>query len=181
VSTKKALELVNGSGKNVAATITPHHLLKNFDDMAGNLFQPALFCKPVLKGRADMEFLQQEVLRGNRKVFYGSDSAPHPAERKKSADVPAGVYSAPAGIPALAGFILERAGIERGKELLEDFCSNRGARFYGLEPVTAALTLEKRPWRVPDETSGCIPFCRGEEMMWRAAGVSDPSGTALPR
>ncbi|MFP4384678.1 MAG: amidohydrolase family protein [Spirochaetia bacterium] len=173
VSTKEAMELVNSCGENTAATITPHHLLKNIDDMAGALFRPSLFCKPVLKGRADMEFLREEVLGGNPKVFYGSDSAPHPAERKKSDAVPAGVYSSPSGIPALAGFIFDRAGVKKGKELIENFCSKRGAIFYGLEPATGTLTLERRPWKVPDEISGCIPFCRGEEILWHASGIND--------
>ena len=69
---------------NVAATVTLHHLMITLDDVAGGLLQPDLFCKPIAKTPRDRDALCQAVFSGHPKLFFGSDSAPHPRHKKES-------------------------------------------------------------------------------------------------
>ena len=46
-----------------------------------------------------------------------------------------------------------------------------GARFYGLPVSTTRITLEKRPWSVPEQLgeggNAVVPFAAGEELAWK--------------
>lgn len=94
ITTAAALDLLDRH-PNLAATVTVHHLLTTLDDVAGGLLQPHLFCKPVPKRPEDRAALQAAALRAHPRLMFGSDSAPHPRERKEAAACAAGVFSAP--------------------------------------------------------------------------------------
>jgi len=145
------------------ATVTLQHLLFTLDDLVGGLLNPHLFCKPLVKGDADREAIRERVLDGDSRFFFGSDSAPHPKGAKESGACPAGCYTAPLLLPALAAWFEEQAALDR----LEAFLCDFGRLFYGMDSNSGTVLLEKTPWRVPDEADGCVPLMAGRELSWR--------------
>jgi dihydroorotase len=165
VSSAALLDFVLASPERVSATVTAHHLLLTLDDLIGEGLDPHLYCKPVLKPARDRDALRDAVLRGERKLFFGSDSAPHPRRAKEAARAAAGIYSSPVAVAALAGLFDSRGALPA----LEGFLSRRGAAFYGLGPAAGRLRLERREWVVPGEIDGVVPMLAGKTMAWTAA------------
>jgi len=168
ITTKDAVDFVSQSKKNVAATITPHHLLANRNHMLVGGINPHYYCLPVLKRKhPHQEALVVAATSGSSKFFLGTDSAPHDIVQKESACGCAGVFSAHAAIELYAEAFDGVNKIEK----LEGFASYFGADFYGLPRNTDSITLEKAVWKVPDsyEFSGSkvVPFYAGEELSWR--------------
>jgi len=168
LSSAAGVEAVLLLPENVAATVTVHHLLFTLDDMLGSHLNPHLYCKPVVKGMRDRAAIQRVVLEGNRRFFFGSDSAPHPRAAKEGATGAAGVYSMPVSLSLLAEFFERHGEIER----LESFVSRFGALFYGFPPNEGSLRLEQSSWEVPAELDGVVPLCAGRQLSWRVAEVS---------
>jgi dihydroorotase len=167
ITTKDAVDFVNESEINIAATITPHHLLANRNHMLVGGIKPHFYCLPVLKRRTPhQDSLVRAATSGSAKFFLGTDSAPHEKHQKESACGCAGVFSAHAAIELYAE-AFERAG---KIEMLEGFASFFGADFYGLPRNQEKITLEKAKWRVPDSYnfsgSHVTPFFSGEELSW---------------
>ncbi|ADN02907.1 dihydroorotase [Spirochaeta thermophila DSM 6192] len=146
----------------VAGTITLHHLLFTLDDLLGGRLNPHLFCKPVVKTSADRDALREAAFSGDPHFFFGSDSAPHPRE-KKEREGAAGCYTAPYALEALAS-LFEAHGV---LGVLEGFVSERGARFYGLLLNEERVVLRKEEWVVPAEYHGVVPACAGMRLGWR--------------
>lgn len=166
LSTREAAEFVASGPDRLGATVTAHHLSFTFDDLAGQAFDPHLFCKPLLQGPPHRKALRKAVLTCGR-VFFGSDSAPHPRGNKESGRIPAGVYAAPVALPLLAAAFEEEGCLDR----LEDFVSRRGAAFYGLPPNRGRVRLFREPWRVPEELDGAVPAAAGKTLDWNAERV----------
>jgi len=143
ITTFQAVAKVINLPETVAATITVHHLFLTLDDIIGGGLSPHNFCKPVAKRESDREALRHAVLWGNPKFFLGTDSAPHPRDRKECASGCAGVFTAPVAMPLLAQFFEEHAG-KNWRKGLEEFSSLHGAKFYGLPKNSGKLTLIRR-------------------------------------
>ncbi len=167
VSTAALLGFVLSAPARVAATVTAHHLLLTLDDLLGEGLETHLFCKPVLKTSRDRDALRDAVLRGEGRLFFGSDSAPHPRAAKEAPRAAAGIYSSPCAVAALAGLFDSEGGLGG----LEAFLSRRGAAFYGLPPPEGRLSLERREWVVPGELDGVVPMLAGQTLAWRVARV----------
>jgi len=168
ISTKDAVDFVFHSKENVAATITPHHLLANRNHLLVGGIRPHYYCLPVLKKRSPhQEALVAAATSGSPKFFLGTDSAPHDKKQKESACGCAGVFSANAAIELYA----EAFDRENKIESLEAFASHFGPDFYGLPRNTDTIVLEKNAWKVPTSYSfsdfEVIPFFAGEELSWR--------------
>ena len=168
ITTKDAVDYVLGCKDNIAATITPHHLLANRNHMLVGGIKPHYYCLPVLKRHnPDQKALVKAAISGNPKFFLGTDSAPHDREKKESACGCAGIFSAHAAIELYAEVFDGEGSIER----LEGFASIFGPDFYGLPHNREQITLEKSPWRVPDyyEFAGSklTPFFAGAELSWK--------------
>ncbi|KAF2861285.1 Dihydroorotase [Piedraia hortae CBS 480.64] len=135
-TTAAAIETVKACGPTVAATITAHHLFMVVDDWAGD---PHCYCKPVAKLPRDRWALVKAVVGGNKKFFFGSDSAPHAIESKRADSVAAGVFTQPHAVgyvvEALAEAVRQRVVKEEEitEEGLANFLSGFGRRFYKLE------------------------------------------------
>jgi dihydroorotase len=166
LSSAALLGFVLSAPDRVSAGVTAHHLLLTLDDLLGEALDPHLFCKPVLKTARDRDALRDAVFRGERRVFFGSDSAPHPRSAKESGRAASGIYSSPVAVAALAGLFAEAAALGE----LEGFLARRGAEFYGLPPARGRLLLERSPWIVPAEADGCVPMLAGRRLEWRVAG-----------
>ncbi len=166
LSTREAAEFVLAGPDRLGATVTAHHLSFTTDDLAGGALRPHLFCKPVLQDRTHRDALRKAVLSCDR-VFFGSDSAPHPRGLKESGEAPAGVYAAPVALPLLAAVFEEEEALDR----LEAFVSFRGARFYGLPPNRGRIRLTREPWTVPEEMDGAVPAAAGSTLAWNVERV----------
>lgn len=167
ITTATAADFVNQAGTNVAATITPHHLLVNRNAMLAGGIRPHLYCLPILKTEGDRRALINAATSGNPKFFLGTDSAPHARHRKESACGCAGIYSSHAAIELYAEVFDQENALDK----LEAFASFHGADFYGLPRNKDSITLQKQDWLVPeslpfgDET--VIPFRAGETIHWK--------------
>jgi len=168
ITTKDAVDYVLESKNNVAATITPHHLLANRNHMLAGGIKPHYYCLPVLKRRNPHQMaLVKAAISGNPKFFLGTDSAPHDRKKKETACGCAGIFTAHAAIELYAEAFDGEGAIER----LEGFASIFGPDFYGLPHNQEKITLEKSPWRVPEHYefagSKLTPFFAGAELSWR--------------
>jgi len=168
ITTKDAVDYVFGCKDNIAATITPHHLLANRNHMLVGGIKPHYYCLPVLKRQnPDQKALLKAATSGSSKFFLGTDSAPHDREKKESACGCAGIFSAHAAIELYAEAFDGEGAIER----LEGFASIFGPDFYGLPHNREKITLELSPWKVPKHYefagSKLTPFFAGAELSWR--------------
>ncbi len=165
VSSIAMLGFVLSAPARVAATLTAHHLLFGLDDLLGEGMNPHLFCKPILKPPRDRDALREAVLRGEPRLFFGSDSAPHPRSAKEGPRAAAGIYSSPSAVAALAGLFDSEGRMGE----LEAFLSRRGAAFYGLPPPQGRLSLVRSEWVVPGEIDGVVPMLAGKTLSWTAS------------
>ncbi|MBT8131756.1 MAG: dihydroorotase, partial [Gammaproteobacteria bacterium] len=147
ITTAEAVHFVNDQEENVAATITPQHLLLTRNDLLAGGLKPHHYCIPILKSRNDRKALVEAAVSGDPRYFLGTDSAPHAKHEKESACGCAGVYSAHAALEIYAE-IFEDAG---ATSKLEAFASFNGADFYGLPRNTDRIALEKESWIVPED------------------------------
>jgi len=161
ITTRNAVDFVLASGKNLAATITPHHLLYNRNALFQGGLRPHYYCLPVLKQEGDREALIKAAVSGNPKFFLGTDSAPHARAAKESACGCAGIFNAPAGIELYAEAFEQAGALER----LEAFASFHGADFYRLPRNHTKITLLKKTWTMPES----YPFAGQQIMPLRAA------------
>uniref|UniRef100_UPI00404886B4 dihydroorotase n=1 Tax=Yoonia sp. TaxID=2212373 RepID=UPI00404886B4 len=139
VTTKEAVDYVRDSSKNMAATITTHHLIINRNHILSGGIKPHYYCLPVAKREAHRIALVQAAISGDKRFFLGTDSAPHTDPAKLQACGCAGCFTAPNTMSCLAE-VFDAAGA-LGK--LEAFTSLNGPRYYGLAPNVRTLTLTK--------------------------------------
>jgi dihydroorotase len=144
ITTREAINFVL-ENNNISATITPHHLLANRNDMLVGGIRPHYFCLPILKREIHQKALIKIAISGNPKFFLGTDSAPHTIQNKETACGCAGVFSAHAAIE-LYTMVFEQAN---ALDKLEGFASFFGADFYGLKRNKNKITLVKENWKVP--------------------------------
>jgi len=168
ITTREAAAFVLGHARNVAATITPQHLLYSRNALfAGNYLRPHNFCLPVLKREAHRQALLKVATSGDPRFFLGTDSAPHPKHLKENACGCAGCYSAPVALPMYAEAFEDAAALDR----LEGFASRFGADFYGLPPHEDTVTLTREAWTVPSDyafgDATIVPLRAGEVLRWR--------------
>ena len=167
ITTQQAVEFVFSENERVGATITVHHLLFNRNDMLASGVRPHFYCLPILKRSSHQHALVEAATSGNPSFFLGTDSAPHARHDKESDCGCAGVYTAPAAIELYAE-VFEHAG---ALDKLENFASQFGPRFYGLDPNKGAITLERSEWSMPAQydlgTDTVIPVRAGGSLSWR--------------
>ena len=166
ITTRNAVQFVEVTGPNIAATVSAHHLLLNRNALFLGGIRPHHYCLPVLKREAHREALIEAVTSGNPKFFLGTDSAPHARRAKEAACGCAGVYTAHAAIELYAIAFEEAGALDK----LEGFASRFGPQFYGLPVNDDTITLAREDWTVP----AAIPFGDGEELVPLRAGDSIP-------
>ncbi|WP_203140647.1 dihydroorotase [Marinobacter mangrovi] len=167
ITTADSARYVMESERNLAATITPQHLLYNRNHMLVGGIRPHLYCLPILKRQQHQQALQDAVVSGDARFFLGTDSAPHDTSRKESACGCAGCFSAPAAIELYAEAFEDLGVLDK----LEAFASFNGPDYYGLPRNTDTITLVKEPWTQADSLplgEGRItPLRAGETIRWR--------------
>ena len=165
ITTAEAARLVCQSGENLAASVTPQHLLLNRNDLLVGGVHPHHYCLPVLKRESHRQALLEAVSGAQaHKFFLGTDSAPHPQHAKENACGCAGMFSAATAIELYAEAFEQIGAL--GK--LEAFASKNGARFYGLPENTDTITLVKQAQTVPNS----FPIGNGGQLVPMRAGGS---------
>lgn len=167
ISTKTAVEFVKQAPKTLAATITPHHLLLNRNDLLLGGIRPHYYCLPIVKRKEDQKALIEAATSGNPKFFLGTDSAPHAISQKENACGCAGIYSSHAAIELYTEIFEEHGVLNQ----LESFASLNGANFYRLPINKESITLVKESWKVPEKLSfgkeSLIPLAAGKMLRWK--------------
>jgi dihydroorotase len=169
ITTRDAVQYVEVTGANVAATITAHHLLMNRNALFQDGIRPHHYCLPVLKREEHRDALVEAATSGNPKFFLGTDSAPHARGAKETACGCAGIYTAHAALELYATAFEEAGALDR----LEAFASEHGANFYGLPHNRGKLTLVREEWRVPETLDfggePLVPLRAGDTVPWKLA------------
>ncbi len=167
ITTKDAADFVTEAPRNVAATITAHHLLMNRNDMFKSGIQPHHYCLPILKREEHRIALMKAAVSGNTKFFLGTDSAPHARHTKEAACGCAGMYTAHTALELYAEAFDKANALEK----LEGFASFYGADFYGLPRNTERITLTRESWTVPDslpfDGDVLVPLRAGQSLSWK--------------
>lgn len=175
ITTSAAVQFVREASKNVAATITPQHLLFNRNDLLVGGLKPHYYCLPILKRSQDQEALIAAAISNDPSFFLGTDSAPHVKSAKQSACGCAGIYSAHAALEFYATVFEEHHALDR----LEGFASIFGANFYQLPLNAHKVCLTKQAWPVPEELSfgeeTVVPLLAGQNIAWQVRPVAATS------
>jgi len=167
ITTAQAVEFIQSTPTNVAATITPQHLLFNRNDIFKGGIRPHYYCLPILKREKHREALVKAAISGNPKFFLGTDSAPHSQTAKESACGCAGMYSAHAAIELYAEAFDQNNAID----MLEGFASKFGPAFYQLPENQDQITLINEEHQIEESyhfgNEKLIPLKAGEAIQWK--------------
>ena len=162
ISDRRSIDFVAGLSDKVAGTITAHHLFLTLDDVIGADMNPHTFCKPVVKRPEDREALQKAAFSGDKKFFFGSDSAPHLKAKKESGSAGGGIYSSPVAVPLMAELFEKNGQLDK----LENFMSVYGPAFYGIKPAESRIALVQKKSTIPAVIDGIVPLLAGKTLSW---------------
>jgi hypothetical protein len=170
ITTAEAVAFVEAAAPNVAATVTPHHLLLNRNAIFAGGIRPHAYCLPVAKRERHRLAVRRAAVSGSPKFFLGTDSAPHAVEAKETGCGCAGIFNAPFALESYAAVFEAEGALDR----FEAFASENGAIFYGLPLNEGSVTLERAEVVVPDclpaAGTNVVPFLAGETLGWRFVG-----------
>jgi dihydroorotase len=176
VTTREAVQFVTSARPDIAATITPQHLLLNRNAIFQGGIRPHHYCLPVLKRERDRTALVEAATGADARFFLGTDSAPHARHTKEHACGCAGIFSAHAAIELYADAFEQAGRLDR----LQAFASERGPDFYGLPRNSEHITLERSPWTPPTSYAfgedQLVPFRAGESIAWKMVEESGVVG-----
>lgn len=169
ITTRDGAHYVRDSKANLAATITTHHLMINRNHMLAGGIRPHYYCLPIVKREEHRQALVKAATSADSRFFLGTDSAPHTRSTKLSECGCAGVFNAINTMECLASLFEQ----EKALEQLEAFTSLNGAAWYGLEPNSQTITLEKRTSELPlcapisiGTDDAVVPFDPAQPIYW---------------
>ena len=139
VTTREAVDYVRAAPRDLAATITTHHLVLNRNDLLAGGIRPHYYCLPVAKREHHRLALRAAATSGDARFFLGTDSAPHIDANKQSGCGCAGCFTAPNTLSILAEVFEQDDALDR----LEGFVSRHGPAFYGLPVNDTTITLTR--------------------------------------
>ena len=145
ITTAEAAALVEGDDEFLAATITPHHLFLDDAHASAHPMAAHATCMPIIKSLRDKEALRKLAVSGHPRVFAGTDTAPHPVEKKHAGLCACGAFVAPGALEAYATVFDEMGALteESGERRFNAFMSENGPRFYGIPPAEWHISLRK--------------------------------------
>ncbi|MEL6948422.1 MAG: dihydroorotase, partial [Pseudomonadota bacterium] len=172
VTTQNAVDYVMANPRNLAATITTHHLIINRNHILAGGIRPHFYCLPVAKRETHRLALRRAATGGDARFFLGTDSAPHATHLKENACGCAGCFTAPNTMSLLAHVFEEDGALDQ----LEAFACRNGPAFYGLPVNQDTLTLTKRsapvdfPATWPSPAGDVTVFDPGFPIHWAVDG-----------
>ena len=139
ITTKEATIYVNEGNRNLAASITPHHLALNRNIIFVGGIKPHYYCLPILKREKHRKALVKFATSGNPKFFLGTDTAPHLIQDKENSCGCAGIFNSTYCLPILAQIFDDENSVSK----LESFVSINGANHYNLKLNKEKIRLKK--------------------------------------
>ena len=167
ITTADAIALLDNYA-NLYATVTLHHLMITLDDLAGGLLRPHLFCKPIAKRPEDRAALLKAAINAHPKLMFGSDSAPHPIDKKEACGCAAGIFTAPIALAALVELFDKHQSLPN----LQAFVSDNAQRIYNIKPPQKSVTLTAKPFKVPERYGNVIPMFANKEISWSIVEIN---------
>ena len=161
ITTKEAVDFV--IKHNIHATITPHHLLLDRNDIFKGGINPHHYCLPILKKSIDREALVEAAISGKPNFFMGTDSAPHLKCNKLSSCGCAGIFNCTVAIELVTSLFEKHGKLIN----LERFISTNGCDFYNLKYNENYINLIKEEWIVPNEYDNVVPLYAGKTISWK--------------
>ncbi len=140
VTTEDGVQYIRAADRNLAGSITTHHLIINRNDILVGGIRPHYYCLPVAKRENHRQALRKAAASGDIRFFLGTDSAPHVDPLKECGCGCAGIYTSINTMSCLA-HVFE---VENALDKLEAFTSLNGPAWYGLLPNEETITLVKR-------------------------------------
>ena len=169
ITTTEAAAYIGETEKNLAATITAHHLIINRNAIFQGGIRPHLYCLPIAKREKHRLALRRAATSGDPRFFLGTDSAPHAILTKETACGCAGIFTAASAVELYAEVFDEEGALDR----FEAFASLNGPAFYGLPVNESRITLRRAPYTVLTHIGegdlAVVPFRAGETLRWRLA------------
>lgn len=168
VTTEDGVGWVKDGGPNIAATITPHHLMINRNAIFQGGLRPHMYCLPVAKRERHRLALREAATSGDPSFFLGTDSAPHPVHAKETDCGCAGIFNAPAALEAYVTVFDQEGSLDQ----FENFASLNGPNFYDRAVNEETVTLVRKPQIIPEKLAESEPFgpivafLGGEEIAW---------------
>jgi dihydroorotase len=126
------------------------------------MLNPHYFCKPLIKTPKDRDAIAKFVKSGHKKVMFGSDSAPHPLKNKLKGA--AGIFSAPAILPALAVFF------EGDIETFQRFISDNARENFNINVPEKKVEIVEEEWQVPYMVGEIKPMFAGKIFKYKVLG-----------
>jgi dihydroorotase len=168
VTTENAVEYVRDHHRNLAATITTHHLIINRNHILAGGIRPHFYCLPVAKRETHRLALVEAAISGDPRFFLGTDSAPHTDANKLLPCGCAGIFSATNTLSCLAELFETAERLHK----LESFVSINGPQFYRLPVNEDHITLAKGepvsyPAHIFTEAGPVTLFDPGFPLHWR--------------
>lgn len=140
VTTEDGIEYIRSAARNLAGSITTHHLIINRNDILVGGIQPHYYCLPVAKRENHRQALRKAAVSGDARFFLGTDCAPHVDPLKECACGCAGIYTSINTMSCLAHVFEQENALDK----LEAFASLNGPAWYGLPANEETITLVKR-------------------------------------
>ncbi len=169
VTTKNGIDYIKSCDKNLAGTITTHHLIINRNNLLVGGIRPHYYCLPIAKREEHRIALRQAATSGDARFFLGTDSAPHVDATKETGCGCAGCFTATNTISCLAHVFEEDNALEN----LEKFASLNGPAYYNLPANESHITLERQdspvayPDKIPSGAGPITVFDPGFPLHWR--------------
>src|SRR6185437_13157576 len=113
ITTAEAAQFVESAPENVAATVTPQHLIINRNALFAGGLRPHAYCLPVAKREKHRLAVRKAATSGSPKFFLGTDSAPHARSAKESACGCAGIFNAPFALESYATVFEEEGALDK--------------------------------------------------------------------
>lgn len=140
VTTEDGIQYIRSAERNLAGSITTHHLIINRNDILVGGIQPHYYCLPVAKRENHRQALRKAAVSGDARFFLGTDSAPHVDPLKECACGCAGIYTSINTMSCLAHVFEQENALDK----LEAFTSLNGPAWYGLPANEETISLVKR-------------------------------------
>lgn len=140
ITTSQGVDYVRSADRDLAATITTHHLIINRNHLLVGGIRPHYYCLPVAKREEHRLALRAAATSGDARFFLGTDSAPHVDPLKECGCGCAGCFTATNTMALLAHVFEQEQALDR----LEGFTSLHGPAYYRLSLNDATIRLVKR-------------------------------------
>jgi dihydroorotase len=179
ITTTEACQFVESCGSNVVGTITPQHIMYDYNALFHNgvhPYKPGAYvenmCLPILKYKEDVSYIRNAIMHGAKRNKFGAgtDTAPHTQTAKHSHGSCCGCFNATNAVEFYAMVWDEQKMLDDDKriEVFENFMSVNNLWIYGLETSDNFIEIRREEQLIPELVEGDIrPFKAGQTIPWK--------------